>query len=150
MSSFLNHKTMEFTLKSQDETLALGKKFGEKLNKGDVVALDGTLAAGKTYFTKGIAQGLGIEDEITSPTFTIVSEYSGRLHLYHIDVYRLDGTEDFLDLGAEEMLYGTGVCVIEWSEKVKDILPKNTIYVKILINEDFSRKIIISKEINDN
>jgi len=141
---------MEFTLKSQDETIALGKKFGEKLNKGDVVALDGTLAAGKTYFTKGIAQGLGIEDEITSPTFTIVSEYSGRLHLYHIDVYRLDGTEDFLDLGAEEMLYGTGVCVIEWSEKVKDILPKNTIYVKILINEDFSRKIIISKEINDN
>lgn len=150
MNSFLNHKTMEFTLKSQDETIALGKKFGEKLNKGDVVALDGTLAAGKTYFTKGIAQGLGIEDEITSPTFTIVSEYSGRLHLYHIDVYRLDGTEDFLDLGAEEMLYGTGVCVIEWSEKVKDILPKNTIYVKILINEDFSRKIIISKEINDN
>ena len=150
MSSFLNHKTMEFTLKSQDETITLGKKFGEKLNKGDVVALDGTLAAGKTYFTKGIAQGLGIEDEITSPTFTIVSEYSGRLHLYHIDVYRLDGTEDFLDLGAEEMLYGTGVCVIEWSEKVKDILPKNTIYVKILINEDFSRKIIISKEINDN
>ena len=141
---------MEFTLKSQDETITLGKKFGEKLNKGDVVALDGTLAAGKTYFTKGIAQGLGIEDEITSPTFTIVSEYSGRLHLYHIDVYRLDGTEDFLDLGAEEMLYGTGVCVIEWSEKVKDILPKNTIYVKILINEDFSRKIIISKEINDN
>lgn len=150
MNSFLNHKTMEFTLKSQDETITLGKKFGEKLNKGDVVALDGTLAAGKTYFTKGIAQGLGIEDEITSPTFTIVSEYSGRLHLYHIDVYRLDGTEDFLDLGAEEMLYGTGVCVIEWSEKVKDILPKNTIYVKILINEDFSRKIIISKEINDN
>ncbi len=150
MNSFLNHKTMEFTLKSQDETITLGKKFGEKLNKGDVVALDGTLAAGKTYFTKGIAQGLGIEDEITSPTFTIVSEYSGRLHLYHIDVYRLDGTEDFLDLGAEEMLYGTGVCVIEWSEKVKGILPKNTIYVKILINEDFSRKIIISKEINDN
>lgn len=144
MNSFPNRKPMEFILKSEDETIALGKKLGEKLNTGDVVALDGTLAAGKTYFTKGIAQGLGIEEEVTSPTFTLVSEYSGRLHLYHIDVYRLDGAEDFLDLGAEDMLYGSGVCVIEWSEKVKSVLPKNTIYVKIFINEDFSRTITIS------
>ncbi|MEL3912126.1 tRNA (adenosine(37)-N6)-threonylcarbamoyltransferase complex ATPase subunit type 1 TsaE [Treponema pedis] len=138
---------MEFILKSEEETVKLGKKLGKALKKGDVIALDGTLAAGKTYFTKGIAQGLGIKDEITSPTFTIVSEYSGSLHLYHIDVYRLDGADDFLDLGAEEMLYGEGICVIEWSEKVKSVLPKNTIYVKIFINEDSSRKIIIEGDI---
>ncbi|QOW62186.1 tRNA (adenosine(37)-N6)-threonylcarbamoyltransferase complex ATPase subunit type 1 TsaE [Treponema pedis] len=138
---------MEFILKSEEETVKLGKRLGKALKKGDVIALDGTLAAGKTYFTKGIAQGLDIKDEITSPTFTIVSEYSGRLHLYHIDVYRLDGADDFLDLGAEEMLYGEGICVIEWSEKVKSVLPKNTIYVKIFINEDSSRKIIIEGDI---
>ncbi|WP_024469336.1 tRNA (adenosine(37)-N6)-threonylcarbamoyltransferase complex ATPase subunit type 1 TsaE [Treponema pedis] len=138
---------MEFILKSEEETVKLGKRLGKALKKGDVIALDGTLAAGKTYFTKGIAQGLDIKDEITSPTFTIVSEYSGSLHLYHIDVYRLDGADDFLDLGAEEMLYGEGICVIEWSEKVKSVLPKNTIYVKIFINEDSSRKIIIEGDI---
>lgn len=147
MNSCPNRKTIEFILKSEDETVKLGKRLGKALKKGDVIALDGTLAAGKTYFTKGIAQGLDIKDEITSPTFTIVSEYSGRLHLYHIDVYRLDGADDFLDLGAEEMLYGEGICVIEWSEKVKSVLPKNTIYVKIFINEDSSRKIIIEGDI---
>ena len=82
---------MEFTVKTEEDTINLGKKIGEKLKKGDVVALDGSLAAGKTYLTKGIAKGLGIQEDITSPTFTIISEYSGRFHLYHMDVYRLEG-----------------------------------------------------------
>lgn len=134
---------MEFVTHSEEETVLLGKKLGEKLKKSDVVALDGTLAAGKTYFTKGIALGLKIQEEITSPTFTVISEYSGRLPLYHMDIYRLAGEEDFLNIGAEDMLYGNGVCVIEWSEKIREILPKNTISVKISINSNNSRSISI-------
>ena len=137
---------MEFTVKTEEDTINLGKKIGEKLKKGDVVALDGSLAAGKTYLTKGIAKGLGIQEDITSPTFTLISEYSGRFNLYHMDVYRLEGGEDFLDLGTEEMLYGDGVCVIEWSKKVKQALPKNTIYIDIMVNDDNSRKIIINSK----
>lgn len=134
---------MEFVTHSEEETVLLGKKLGEKLKKSDVVALDGTLAAGKTYFTKGIALGLKIQEEITSPTFTVISEYLGRLPLYHMDIYRLAGEEDFLNIGAEDMLYGNGVCVIEWSEKIREILPKNTISVKISINSNNSRSISI-------
>lgn len=134
---------MEFVTHSEEETVLLGKKLGEKLKKSDVVALDGTLAVGKTYFTKGIALGLKIQEEITSPTFTVISEYSGRLPLYHMDIYRLAGEEDFLNIGAEDMLYGNGVCVIEWSEKIREILPKNTISVKISINSNNSRSISI-------
>ena len=137
---------MEFTVKTEEDTINLGKKIGKQLKKGDVVALDGSLAAGKTYLTKGIAQGLDIEEDITSPTFTLISEYSGRFNLYHMDVYRLEGVEDFLDLGTEEMLYGDGVCVIEWSKKVKQALPKNTIYIDIMVNDDNSRKIIINSK----
>ena len=137
---------MEFIVRTEEDTINLGKKIGEKLKKGDVVALDGSLAAGKTYLTKGIAKGLGIQEDITSPTFTLISEYSGRFNLYHIDVYRLEGVEDFLDLGTEEMLYGDGVCVIEWSKKVKQVLPKNTIYIDIMVNDDNSRKIIINSK----
>lgn len=137
---------MEFIVRTEEDTINLGKKIGEKLKKGDVVALDGSLAAGKTYLTKGIAKGLGIQEDITSPTFTLISEYSGRFNLYHMDVYRLEGVEDFLDLGTEEMLYGDGVCVIEWSKKVKQVLPKNTIYIDIMVNDDNSRKIIINNE----
>ena len=137
---------MEFTVKTEEDTINLGKKIGKQLKKGDVVALDGSLAAGKTYLTKGIAKGLGIQEDITSPTFTLISEYSGRFNLYHMDVYRLEGVEDFLDLGTEEMLYGDGVCVIEWSKKVKQVLPKNTIYIDIMVNDDNSRKIIINSK----
>ena len=137
---------MEFIVRTEEDTINLGKKIGEKLKKGDVVALDGSLAAGKTYLTKGIAKGLGIQEDITSPTFTLISEYSGRFNLYHMDVYRLEGVEDFLDLGTEEMLYGDGVCVIEWSKKVKQALPKNTIYIDIMVNDDNSRKIIINSK----
>lgn len=103
----------------------------------------GTLAAGKTTITKGIASALGIEEVITSPTFTIVSEYEGRLHLYHIDVYRLDSCEDFVNLGSDEMLYGNGVSIIEWSEKIQDEIPKKAITISIEINNDGSRTINI-------
>lgn len=128
---------------SAEETMSLGKHIGSCLCKGDVLALQGTLAAGKTTLTKGIALGLGITENITSPTFTLISEYSGKLKLYHMDVYRLDSTEDFINLGVDEMLYGQGVCIIEWSEKVMSELPRETICMRLETGEDGSRTISI-------
>ena len=134
---------LTFFTHSADETTALGYKIGKKLKKGDIIAMQGALAAGKTTITKGIAQALDISEEITSPTFCLISEYYGKMPLYHMDVYRLDGTEDFINLGVDDMLYGDGVCIIEWSEKIMDELPKNTIILRILPQDDNSRKIEI-------
>ena len=122
---------MKFRTTSADETVALGKRFGSFLKKGDVVALQGSLAAGKTTITKGIAQALQVADTITSPTFCLISEYQGKMPLYHFDVYRLQGADDFANLGAEDMIYGDGVCMLEWSEKIMDELPKKTIVVRL-------------------
>ncbi len=122
---------LTFTTHSPEETIALGVRIGNKLKKGDVIAMQGTLAAGKTTITKGIAQALGMTETITSPTFCLISEYEGNMPLYHMDVYRLDGTEDFINLGVDDMLYGNGVCIIEWSEKIMAELPKNTIVIKL-------------------
>ncbi len=134
---------LTFTTKSQEETIALGQKIGSKLKKGDIIAMQGTLAAGKTTITKGIAQALGITDTITSPTFCLISEYYGKMPLYHMDVYRLEGSEDFINLGTDDMLYGDGVSIIEWSEKIMDELPKTTIILKITPQDDGSRLIEI-------
>lgn len=122
---------MTFHTTSAEETIELGKKIGSLLKKGDIIAMQGTLAAGKTTITKGIAQSLGVKDEITSPTFCLISEYEGKMPLYHMDVYRLEGGEDFINLGVEDLMYGNGVSLIEWSEKVMEELPKKTIILKI-------------------
>ncbi len=106
--------------------------------------MQGTLAAGKTTITKGIAKALEIEEDITSPTFTLISEYEGKLPLYHMDVYRLDSTEDFINLGTEDLIYGKGISIIEWSEKVMEALPKSTIILKLEAQSDDSRIISIS------
>ncbi|WP_407428540.1 tRNA (adenosine(37)-N6)-threonylcarbamoyltransferase complex ATPase subunit type 1 TsaE [Treponema sp.] len=124
--------SLKFHTFSAEETIDLGKKIGNFLKKGDIIAMQGTLAAGKTTITKGIAQSLGITEEITSPTFCLISEYEGKMPLYHMDVYRLDGGEDFINLGVEDFIYGNGVSLIEWSEKVIDELPKKTIILKIV------------------
>ena len=134
---------MTFTTHSPEETIELGKKIGTLLQKGDILALQGTLAAGKTTLTKGLAQSLGVKDVITSPTFCLISEYEGKMPLYHMDVYRLDGAEDFANLGTEDMLYGNGISIIEWSEKIMSELPKKTIKIDITPNEDGSRSISI-------
>ncbi len=123
--------TLSLHTKSREETIQLGQKIGSKLKKGDILAMQGTLAAGKTTITKGIALALGVKEDITSPTFCLISEYEGKMPLYHMDVYRLDGTEDFINLGVDDMLYGNGVCIIEWSEKIMDELPKSTIVIKL-------------------
>lgn len=141
---------MTFLTKSSEQTVELGRKIGKLLKPGDVIAMSGTLAAGKTTITKGIAESLGVKDNVTSPTFCLISEYEGeKMPLYHMDVYRLDGEEDFLNLGVEEFLYGNGVCIIEWSEKVKNTLPKKTIYMNITPNQDSSRTINIENWNNE-
>jgi len=134
---------MTLTSSSPEQTINIGEYIGSKLRKGDVLALQGTLAAGKTTITKGIAKGLGIPDDVTSPTFTLISEYEGTLPLYHMDVYRLDSTEAFNDLGVEEMLYGRGVCVIEWSEKVMSELPESAIVIRLETTAAEQRSITI-------
>lgn len=133
-----------FNTKTAEETIELGRKIGSLLKKGDIIAMQGTLAAGKTTITKGIAESLGVKDNITSPTFCLISEYEGKMPLYHMDVYRLDGAEDFAGLGTEDMLYGNGVSIIEWSEKIMSELPKKTIILKLEPQADGSRNITIS------
>lgn len=140
-----------FHTSTSEETIDLGRKIGFLLKAGDVIAMTGTLAAGKTTITKGIAESLGVSDNITSPTFCLISEYDGsKMPLYHMDVYRLEGAEDFVNLGVEDMLYGNGVCIIEWSEKVQSELPKKTIFMKITPSEDGTRTIEIKNWNNGN
>lgn len=134
---------ISITTHSSQETIDLGKKIGKMLKKGDVIAMQGTLAAGKTTITKGIAEALEIKETITSPTFCLISEYQGKMPLYHMDVYRLDDGEDFINLGTDDMIYGEGVSIIEWSEKIMDELPKKTIVLKLEPQEDGSRIITI-------
>ena len=134
---------IKFVTNNTEETIKLGKKIGNYLRKGDVIAMQGTLAAGKTTITKGIAQSLDISETITSPTFCLISEYEGKMPLYHMDVYRLDNEEDFANLGTEDMIYGNGVSIIEWSEKIMNELPKKTIILKIEPQEDGSRIITL-------
>lgn len=121
--------------------MALGERIARFLHQGSIVALRGGLGAGKTYLTKGIARGLGVSEEVTSPTYTIISEYEGNLPFYHIDAYRLQGDDDFSALGGEEILYGAGVSVIEWSERIS--IPEYAIIVELEIRESNHRKILI-------
>jgi len=128
--------TISLHTSSSEETIEYGFKIGSMLKKGDIIALQGTLGAGKTTITKGIAKALNVEDTITSPTFCLISEYEGKMPLYHMDVYRLDGEEDFINLGVEDMIYGNGVSLIEWSEKIMNQLPKKTIILKLEADEN--------------
>lgn len=114
---------MERISHSEEETEALGEELGRRVPAGTVIAFTGDLGAGKTAFTRGLARGLGIEGRVTSPTFTIVNEYpGGRLPLFHFDMYRLDSSDELFDIGWEEYLDRGGVCAVEWSENVPDVM----------------------------
>lgn len=122
----------EVLIKSEEDTRAFGHGLAEKLRPNTVVALIGDLGTGKTTLTKYIAEGLGIKETITSPTFTIVYEYhSGRLPLYHFDVYRLENADDLFEIGAEEYFYSGGVSIVEWADQVAEILPDDTLCIFI-------------------
>ena len=126
---------------SEDETIELGKKIGKGLDKPVVLAVRGELGAGKTFFVKGIARGLNVGVEITSPTFLIVKTYPGRIMLHHIDLYRVFSINEIPFI--EEYLYSEGVCAIEWPERIEEILPENRIEVNISIVDEHSRRIEI-------
>ena len=129
---------MEFEGNSIEETTKLGKELGKILNPGDIICLTGDLGTGKTHITKGISEGLGITDNITSPTFTIVNEYnSGRLKLYHFDVYRVSDPDEIYAIGFDDYIFGDGVSIIEWANYIEEILPKE--YLHIYITKDLSK-----------
>ena len=115
-----------------EDTYALGEKIGREAGRGEVYSLIGDLGVGKTVFTQGLAAGLGIKEAVNSPTFTIVQIYEeGRLPFYHFDVYRLKSSDEIFELGFDEYLFGSGVCLIEWADIVKDAIPENAIWISI-------------------
>lgn len=118
------------------ETFEFGKKMGSKAKSGDIICLNGDLAVGKTVFTQGFACGLGITESISSPTFTIVQEYTtkGKLPLYHFDLYRLSDISEFDEIGYEEYFFSDGVCLVEWGNLFPEIFPEQTIYITIKKN----------------
>ena len=135
---------------SPSETEKIGFEMGKNASAGDIYCLSGDLGVGKTVFTRGFAKGLGVEDEyITSPTFTIINEYEGRLNLYHFDVYRIGSIEEMDDTGYEDYFFGNGVCLVEWAELVKEIIPENAKWITVekdLSKSDDYRKITVRGE----
>lgn len=128
---------------SVEETISLAKKLGSTITKGTTICLTGDLGTGKTHFAKGVAEGLGITSSITSPTFTIVNEYhTGRLPLYHFDVYRVHDADEILQVGFEEYIYGEGITLIEWADLIESILPDEFLQVKIEKNQTENERII--------
>ncbi len=123
--------TIEIISRSAQQTMEIARLLGGKLRKGDILALSGELGSGKTCFTGGLARGLGVSEnyQITSPTFTLINEYPASCNLYHFDVYRLNGYSEFEDLGYEEYFSRGGVVVIEWAEKIAQILPGDTFFI---------------------
>lgn len=115
----------------ENTTLKIGHKIGSLLKAGDVVCLTGDLGAGKTTMTKAIAKALGVEEDVTSPTFIIIHEYTGRLPVYHFDVYRIKRLEEMEDLGYEEYFYGDGVCLVEWASEIESLIPEERLWIDI-------------------
>jgi tRNA threonylcarbamoyladenosine biosynthesis protein TsaE len=135
-------KGMKVLIENELDTREFGRELAKKLKPGDVVALIGELGTGKTTLTKSIAEGLGITGMITSPTFTIVQEYTeGRLPLYHFDVYRLNGPEEMEELGYEEYFFGQGVCVVEWADQIMELIPEGSIVIRIEYGEKEDERI---------
>ena len=123
---------------SPEDTFRVGEQLATDARPGDIYTLDGDLGVGKTIFTKGMAKGLGIEEPVTSPTFTILQEYeSGRLPLYHFDVYRIGDPEEMDEIGYEDYFYGQGICLIEWAGLIEELIPKEA--VRICIEKDLEK-----------
>lgn len=132
----------EIIIKNEKETESFGRALAEELKAGDVLALIGDLGTGKTALTRYIAKGLGIDERITSPTFTIVKEYTeGRLPLYHFDVYRVSDADELFNIGIEEYFFGSGVCIVEWADMILDILPENTKFIYLEYGKDEGERV---------
>lgn len=138
---------MIITVNSVDETISIGEQIGKLANAGDIICLDGDLGTGKTHLTKGIAMGLNIHSNITSPTFNIVNEYEGRLNFYHFDVYRVNDPDEIYAIGFDEYIFSDAVSVIEWANYIEELIPEE--YMKVSIEKNSkddvnSRKITIT------
>ncbi|SRR6266487_1632016 len=150
--------TLDIISHSSAQTQRLGVRLGELLQGGELVLLDGSLGTGKTTFTQGLAQGLGIVETVNSPTFTLLKEYPGQPRpeiqpaapkrigptLYHFDLYRLDNPEEILDLGFEDYFYGTGVCVVEWADKGDKLWPTEHIHIRMKMMSETKRGLVFS------
>ncbi|SCY74212.1 tRNA (adenosine(37)-N6)-threonylcarbamoyltransferase complex ATPase subunit type 1 TsaE [Alkaliphilus peptidifermentans] len=133
-------------LNNQQETEAIAEKLGSMVKKGDIICLTGDLGAGKTVFSKSFAKGLGVQEVVTSPTFTIVQEYQGRIPMYHFDVYRVNQPHEMDDIGFDEYVFGDGVCIIEWASIIKEILPENCLWIEIQVTGAESRTICVEDQ----
>lgn len=131
---------------SEEETKELARRLGNRLTNPTVITLEGDLGAGKTTFTKGLGKGLDVKRVITSPTFTIIKEYEGRIPLYHIDAYRLEFSEE--DLGLDEYILGEGITVIEWAKFIEDVLPTKKLSIQINYLADDKREILFETKDN--
>lgn len=127
--------------KSEEETINLGKKIGKILESGDIVCLTGDLGAGKTALTKAIAISIGIEDYVTSPTFTIVNQYFGDINLNHFDVYRINDIEEMYEIGYEEYFYSESINIVEWANLIEGLIPDEHIWIDIRIGENLLERI---------
>ena len=139
---------MEIKIPSQssEDTFRVGAIIGARADKGDIIALIGDLGTGKTRLTQGIAAGLEVPAvyPITSPTFTLINEYPGRFVLYHFDIYRLEGSKDLEDMGYEDYFYGDGIVVIEWAERIRDILPEGVLFINFTYIDEHNRELVIA------
>lgn len=135
-------ETLTFYTSSYEETMTIGSTLANLLKGGEVLTLEGDLGAGKTTFTKGIAKGLGIKRTVNSPTFTIIKEYQGKIPLYHMDVYRLEESDE--DLGFDEYFYGNGITIVEWAHFIKESLPEDLLKVEMVYDGE-NRRVITFK-----
>ena len=137
--------TLNFLSNSAQETIDFAKRLSRLLKKGDVVGLVGNLGSGKTTFIKGLAKGLGFKNRVNSPSFVLLKIYKKRITLYHFDLYRLNSLKDLEDIGYEDFISDSGICVIEWADRARSLLPKNFLEIKMLIKGRNRRMIKIIK-----
>lgn len=142
-------KVEQYRVNSREETVQIASEFAKTLHKGDIVCLYGDLGAGKTAFVSGVAKGLGYEGYTSSPTFTLMNEYPASIPIYHFDVYRIGSSDEMYDIGIDDFLFGNGVCLIEWPDKIADLLPEAVVLVEIkkdsAIGDDY-REITIERK----
>ncbi|MCY3743368.1 MAG: tRNA (adenosine(37)-N6)-threonylcarbamoyltransferase complex ATPase subunit type 1 TsaE [Candidatus Poribacteria bacterium] len=131
----MEYRNENFKTESPEETQALGKKIGKTLKRGDVIALIGDLGTGKTCLTQGIARGAGIapDEIVSSPSYILINEYHGKVPIYHIDLYRLENSEEIAELGLSEYVEGDGICIVEWAERMAEVLPDTCIKIHITL-----------------
>jgi tRNA threonylcarbamoyladenosine biosynthesis protein TsaE len=137
---------LRIATKSAEETVELGERLGKLLKPGDVIALSGDLGAGKTTLTRGIAQGMGVQADIHSPTFTLIHEHPGPVPLYHIDLYRLSSVQEAEFIGIDDYIYSDGVTIIEWAETIESILPRERLDIQLNMTGDTDRELVLHSD----